>query len=230
MGLQDHKTQNGGETMIKALRQKHTKGFTLIELLVVIAIIGILAALLFPGIQEALLRARAVSIGNNAKQFHLALFDKTIAGEANWPSVADYTGSTSTEYFKDALTNRVVSGVDCSMFTAPGLNSYAKVNDFVADGNAWCVTLGIKESTPDTVPFMFTRNIKLSGNTLDTLDEADPLDEDESNIGLGEKFGVVVYKGGQLAVYTKDQLNQETFNPADPIDDTPRDLEFLKPE
>ena len=214
--------------MIKALRQKQTKGFTLIELLVVIAIIGILAALLFPGIQEALLRARAVSIGNNAKQFHLALFDKTVAGEASWPKTTDGY-ATSTDYFMAALTNKVVSGVDFSMFSAPGLKSYKKLTDFAADGNAWCVTLDIKESTPDTVPFLFTRNINV-GADLASLDATDPLLDDGSGLGLGEKFGVVVYKGGQLAVYTKEQLDQETFNPADPVDPTDtRNLDFLKP-
>ena len=216
--------------MIKAMRQNITKGFTLIELLVVIAIIGILAALLFPGIQQALLRARAVAIGNNGKQFHLGLFYKTIADEAEWPKTGDY--ATSTEYFEAALTNKIVSGVDFSLFTAPGLEQLKTIIEWRANGaagNAWCITLGLKEDSPDTVPFMFTRNINLTGTTVDTLDETEPLKDDDSGLGLGTQFCVVIRKGGQMDVYKADQLTKQIFNPNDPIDDTARAFESIRP-
>jgi prepilin-type N-terminal cleavage/methylation domain-containing protein/prepilin-type processing-associated H-X9-DG protein len=50
------------------------KGFTLIELLVVIAIIALLLAILFPSLQRARNRARAVVCQNNLKQWGTLLY------------------------------------------------------------------------------------------------------------------------------------------------------------
>jgi prepilin-type N-terminal cleavage/methylation domain-containing protein len=55
------------------LPTKHRPGFTLIELLVVIAIIGILIALLIPGIQAARIAARNNTSKNNLRQITLAI-------------------------------------------------------------------------------------------------------------------------------------------------------------
>src|SRR5262245_51091574 len=51
----------------------HRTAFTLVEILVVVAIIGVLVALLFPGIQTARESARKTQCANNLKQVGLGM-------------------------------------------------------------------------------------------------------------------------------------------------------------
>lgn len=69
------------------MRYKRT-GFTLIELLVVIAIIAILAALLFPVMQNARERSRQAKCLNNLKQLSLAFRAYTDDHDGRMPSVS----------------------------------------------------------------------------------------------------------------------------------------------
>ncbi len=220
--------------MIITRCRKTKSGFTLIELLVVIAIIGILAALLFPAIQGALVRARAVRVGNNGRQIHLAIFDASMERAAldlpeAWPNSSDYPAASarSTQFFKDAVENGVIKGVDFTFFSAPGMLVQSSTNDFTEAGNAWCVTLDLSEGTPASVPFLFTRNVNLSGNTLNTLNDTTPLlTIDQTNPRLpfgGDTMAIVITKGGSVRILPKAQMTAANFNPSSST------LSFIRP-
>lgn len=205
--------------MIKALRRKMLSGFTLIELLVVIAIIGILAALLFPAIQGALDRAKAIRIGNNGRQIYLALFDENVQRvaldmEGVFPRSTG--GSTnynnSTDFFIDMVDGDIISGVDFSFFSAPGTDVHSSTNSagFEPRHNAWCIAADISDRTPASVPFLFTRNIQVAG---DNLSGAPTLNSDADP--FGDKLAIVITKGGAVRVIPGRQFSQASFHPTE---------------
>jgi len=203
--------------MLNRCRKRKSEGFTLIELLVVIAIIGILAALLFPAIQGALTKAKALKVGNNGRQMHLGLFEASMEAAALdlpevWP-LSSEPWTDSTEFFKNVVTNDIVKGIDCTFFSAPGVTPIAATKDNIEDfkdiNNAWCITLDVNEDTAATVPLLFTRNIQ-PGADITSL--SDP--ELNKNVKpFGEKLAVVITKGGAVKILPNKVFSMKTFNP-----------------
>lgn len=202
--------------MIKKLRQMKCRGFTLIELLVVIAIIAILAALLFPGVQGAINRARLTNLANNGRQIYTAFFAKMMSPEvvsgavtlgfprqgALSPSTSTFPDSTS--YWTHMVTSKWIN-VDFSFFAAPGIQAVKgnTAGSFAAANNAWCASGGLTENDADNTPLFFTRNLPITalGNaTLPAL-----------NSELSVKGMIMVSKGGSANVIEPDALSTNTF-------------------
>jgi prepilin-type N-terminal cleavage/methylation domain-containing protein len=184
-------------------------GFTLIELLVVIAIIAVLAGLLFPAVQKALSRGRITAATSNGKGIYQALLAVDIDGNVLPRTSGKEVFTTSTDYFKDAVSNNYLE-VSFDFFCAHGLPKAKGMDpdDFAEENNAWCIVADVGDATHATTPVLFTRNLdisKLDDNLSDALTDDAP---------FGKRGVVVVRKDGSASFIAAKDL-EKTFNPAE---------------
>jgi len=116
-------------------------GFTLIELMVVIAIIGILIAILVPGLGAAYRYAQNLECQNNLKQIAMAVINYTADYKGAIPP-CKYTGTSSLYWCNLLVRGNYLSADDTSQLGANEPSSKASVlrcplatDVFVAEGD-----------------------------------------------------------------------------------------------
>ncbi len=202
--------------MIRLFRKKGIRGFTLIELLVVIAIIALLAAILTPAVNNALLKGRITQVVNNGRNIFTLLFAKELdnplglqsASSTDWPDDGDFTDSS--EYFATLVTNASLN-LTYDLFAAPGVAPATDEQEFT-DGtelrNVWCITEDVSDRMKATVPVLFTQNISMNGTDITTFDS---LEEDARP--FGDRGAVIVNRGGSAFSLNEDTALATNFNP-----------------
>lgn len=146
-------------------------GFTLVELLVVIAIIGILAAMLFPAIQGALLQAAVRQTANRGAQVAKSLYARNLdRSQVGWPETyaleAEDVGldwESSDGYWLD-----IIGGLDSGESNAY-FNTIAPLGDvdftYVGAGGGQGATPLSGAVTNDSVRTRFTDRNLITGRT-----------------------------------------------------------------
>ena len=171
---------------------RNTKGFTLVEMLVVIAIISVLAAALFPAINNAISTATATALKQKGRGVWVAITSANMErqplnlgflwpGELSEDTDAGSPG-TAVAYFNYLLSDgsdtskstddadaRVVADLTPDALVASGITA-AKIGEAVKEENiAWGV-VKVKDSDPAEIPFLISRN----------YDKTDPLTQQAS--------------------------------------------------
>ena len=183
-------------------------GFTLIELLVVIAIIAMLAAILVPAVSKALVSASMVQTTANGKNIYTSAFANQIdnavlaSNSSGWPS-----NGTATIYFQNLVTSGVMN-VSFDFFAAKGINALKSTNaaSFTDANNAWRLTIGMTDGTPEGTAFLVTKNYS-GGNTLAAWGSLNAAFNPFGNAGV-----VVVQKGGAAFSLKGNQATIQNLN------------------
>ncbi len=206
------------------MTKKTHAAFTLVEMLVVISIIAIIAALAFPAISGAIVRAQLTQTVSNARQVYLAGFQMATDGSTNsdpnlsWPG--DYTatsGSTGTsggptvvttlqDYCNLLVANDYLKPGDLQkVLSAPGANLVVTANTATSGSTGTTVTLAgrsglkiykISQSDPSNAIFAASANYIY--NTALT----------QTSLPYGDKGFVIIRKGGDASSYRKNQATQ----------------------
>ncbi|MGI8820121.1 MAG: prepilin-type N-terminal cleavage/methylation domain-containing protein [Chthoniobacterales bacterium] len=195
---------------------KKTSAFTLIELLVVIAIIAVLAALAVPALTNALTRGQMTGTMNNARQLFLAGFQMATDGSTNsdpnlaWPG-ADVTPPVTTlqAYCEKLVQNDYLKAGDLQkILTAPGANASVTATAGGGGGNTTVTITGksalkvYKISEGDASNAIFAASANYKYNTLLLTTDAP----------YGDKGFVVVRKGGDAAIFRKNQATKSGWS------------------
>lgn len=179
------------------MNPKNTNGrraFTLIELLVVVTIIGILAGLVLPAIQNALITTRQTKDMNNAKQIALALMMDANDNNGMFRlglrrDQTELSGSAK-DVFQGLLNDGVVD--DPQVFMGEG-STAPKTYQLAGENIGYQYVAGLTTSSPSRLPLVITKGVQIEVTGL-LGDQFSP-----ASSPWGTRGVAVAYVGGSAA-------------------------------
>ncbi|NBV38589.1 MAG: type II secretion system protein [Verrucomicrobia bacterium] len=134
---------------------KKRSGFTLIELLTVIAIIGILAAVLFPGVQGVMKKAKQSSAGTKVRNITQAYIAFASTGNkyvksGTWSLTANTSASSISDFAAVLAFNANLNTAEIWYVEADKLNESASFPRNVLDGAPGSQTINSNFSSPSS--------------------------------------------------------------------------------
>ena len=170
-----------------ATSPRNRKGFTLIELLTVIAIIGILAAVLFPGVQGVMKKAKqsaaSTKLRNIAQSYITFNSGSKFIKDAAWSLAAPTSATTLQEFAAVLALNAGLNSGEIWYVDADPANDSASFPKQVLIGTAGSESIDAKFKTPsaadgyqswttytptnknlnEQVPLLWTRGLGIDG-------------------------------------------------------------------
>lgn len=197
---------------------KNSKGFTLVEMLVVIAIISVLAAALFPAINNALQTASATAMKTKGRGIWVAITSANMEREplnkgSLWPKdllddpPQNVTLASSLDYFNYLLSDgsgttptdevelKVVADLTPDALIASGLTAGTLGTALTAKNLAWGV-MQVQDGTPGEIPFLISKNY-----TDETALSQQSEENDADRLTLGGDNGTAKPFGKTRAVW-----------------------------
>ena len=168
-------------------------------------------AILLPAISNATQRGHLTALAANGRsiQQSVAVFGPEDFGKEDtpWPKSADF--KSSEEYFVHLVESGVMN-VGYDFFSGPGLPKAQTKEEFLQGGyNAWCVVADLNDASLETLPFLFSRNLKIQNLNDPALYRGSAKSDALAPAGdslFGDKGMTFVTKAGSAYALFKDDL------------------------
>lgn len=210
------------------MRKTGEAGFTRGELIAVLVLLSLLAAALFPAVQNAVLQAEFDGCGQRGRDVYVALSrvntEREPRGETRLP---DGRFTNSTELFRYLAEEEHAPRLIYRSLSGCGVPR-CKDGNLKPENNMWTVVKEWRDELEDIIPVMLTRNIDASSLPFGRAGPDRPLRLDpEWKAPFGDKGCVVIRKGGSIFKVRNKYATPRNLMGDKPVPDKP--VRYLTP-
>lgn len=210
------------------MRKTGEAGFTRGELIAVLSVLALLAAALFPAVQNALLQAEFDGCGQRGRDVYVALSlvntEREPRGEKALPGGRF---ASSTELFRYLVEEEHAPRLIYRSLSGCGVPP-CEEGQLKPENNMWTVVKEWRDELEDVMPVMLTRNIDASSLPFGRAGQDRPLRLDpEWQAPFGDKGCVIIRKGGAIFKARSKYATPRNLMGDKPVPDKP--VRYLTP-